>query len=41
MIDAPVATTCGKVCDAIWFGNYPDNALAWLGIGATSIVELE
>jgi len=38
--DSPIATQCGKLCDAIWFGNYPDNALAGLGIGATSIVEI-
>ena len=38
--DSPMATKCGEWCDAIWFGNYPDNALAGLGIGATSIVEI-
>ena len=38
--DSPLATQCGKWCDAIWFGNYPDNALEELGIGASSIVEI-
>ncbi len=38
--DSPIAHSCGKVCDAIWFGNYPDNALSGLGIGATSICEI-
>jgi len=38
--ESPLATQCDKWCDAIWFGNYPDNALAGLGIGATSIVEI-
>lgn len=38
--ESPIATQCGSWCDAIWFGNYPDNALAGLGIGATSIVEI-
>ena len=38
--DSPIADKCGKWCDAIWFGNYPDNALAGLGIGTTSIVEV-
>ena len=28
------------LCDAIFFGNYDDNAIAWLGIGATSVVEI-
>ena len=31
---------CGSTCDAIFFGNYPDNALQGLGIGATSLVEI-
>lgn len=31
---------CGNLCDALWFGNYTDNALAWLGIGSTSVLEL-
>jgi len=31
---------CGKYCDAFWFGNYADNALSGLGIGATSILEI-
>jgi hypothetical protein len=34
------ATACGKVCDALWFGNYDDNALAFLGLGPTSVLEL-
>ena len=38
--DAPIATKCGSWCDAIFFGNYADNAIAGLGIGATSIVEI-
>jgi len=38
--DSPIANSCSKVCDAIWFGNYPDNALSGLGIGATSICEI-
>lgn len=37
---SPYPAMCGKVCDAIWFGNKKDNALAFLGIGSTSIVEL-
>ena len=36
----PLATKCGSLCDAAWFGNYSDNALSGLGIGATSIVEI-
>lgn len=31
---------CGKVCDALWFGNYRDNGLEVLGLGATCILEL-
>lgn len=31
---------CGTVCDALWFGNYRDNALHVLNIGATSVLEL-
>lgn len=27
-------------CDTLWFGNDRDNALSFLGIGATSILEL-
>lgn len=38
--DSPIADKCGGFCDAIFFGNYDDNALAWLGIGATSVVEM-
>lgn len=36
----PLAEQCGKYCDAIWFGNDPNNALSSLGIGATSILEI-
>jgi len=35
-----IAYKCGLTCDAIFFGNYPDNALQSLGIGATSLVEI-
>jgi len=39
--DAPYAEWCsGKWCDALWFGNRDDNALAFLGIGATSVTEM-
>lgn len=39
--NSPIANSCGKVCDAIWFGNYNDNALSpILGIGATSLCEI-
>ena len=38
--DSTIADKCGGFCDAIFFGNYDDNALAWLGIGATSVVEI-
>lgn len=38
--DSPLAIKCSSLCDAIWFGNYPENDLSWLGIGATSIVEM-
>ena len=31
---------CDNLCDAIWFGNYRDNGLEFLGCGATSILEL-
>ncbi|CAB9514739.1 gated channel subfamily KQT member 1 [Seminavis robusta] len=31
---------CGNVCDALWFGNYSDNDLEWLGLGATSLLEI-
>ena len=36
----PLAEKCGKYCDALWFGNYADNALSGLGIGAASILEI-
>lgn len=39
-IDSSIATKCNSICDAIWFGNYSDNALEGLGIGATSLVEI-
>ena len=29
---------CGKLCDTLWFGNFPDNGLAFLNIGSTSIL---
>ncbi|KAL7570087.1 hypothetical protein ACA910_017118 [Epithemia clementina (nom. ined.)] len=31
---------CSDWCDAWWFGNYPDNPLQMLNIGATSILEI-
>ena len=31
---------CSDWCDALWFGNYSDNPLLVLNIGATSILEL-
>jgi hypothetical protein len=31
---------CGEVCDTIWFGNYRDNYLQFLQLGATSVLEL-
>mmetsp|Transcript_130029 Transcript_130029/g.193603 ORF Transcript_130029/g.193603 Transcript_130029/m.193603 type:complete len:1282 (-) Transcript_130029:195-4040(-) len=31
---------CGSLCDALWFGNYRDNGLQRLQLGATSILEL-
>jgi hypothetical protein len=31
---------CGKFCDALWFGNYRDNGLGRLNVGATSVLEL-
>ena len=31
---------CSDTCDAWWFGNYADNPLHFLNIGATSILEL-
>lgn len=31
---------CGTMCDALWFGNYADNNLARLNLGATSVLEL-
>lgn len=36
----PLAHKCVGWCDAIWYGNYADNALAFLGLGATSLVEM-
>lgn len=35
-----VLEKCGSVCDALWFGNDPDNALKILGIGPTSVLEI-
>lgn len=31
---------CGTLCDTLWFGNYEDNYLQFLNIGATSVLEL-
>lgn len=31
---------CGSFCDSLWFGNYADNDLSYLGIGATSWLEI-
>lgn len=31
---------CNNLCDALWFGNYRDNRLQFLRLGATSILEL-
>jgi Ion transport protein len=31
---------CGKLCDALWFGNYKDNGLEFLQMGTTSILEV-
>lgn len=31
---------CNNLCDALLFGNYPDNGLEGLGIGSTSVLEL-
>ncbi|KAG7358930.1 ion transport protein [Nitzschia inconspicua] len=31
---------CNNLCDALWFGNYRDNGLQILRLGATSILEL-
>ena len=31
---------CNNLCDALWFGNYGDNSLERLNLGATSILEL-
>ena len=42
--DAPWAQRetgiCGNFCDALWFGNFPDNSLQWMNIGSTSVLEL-
>jgi hypothetical protein len=35
-----LADLCGAYCDALLFGNYSDNALGGLGIGATSFLEI-
>ena len=34
------STACGRLCDALWFGNYEDNLLAFLHLGPTSVLEL-
>lgn len=31
---------CGDICDALWFGNYDDNALEFLNVGSTSVLEI-
>ena len=31
---------CGTLCDALFFGNNPNNSLSGLGIGATSFLEI-
>mmetsp|Transcript_2717 Transcript_2717/g.5880 ORF Transcript_2717/g.5880 Transcript_2717/m.5880 type:complete len:1287 (+) Transcript_2717:156-4016(+) len=31
---------CDDICDAIWFGNYRNNGLQFVGVGATSVLEL-
>jgi hypothetical protein len=31
---------CNNFCDTLWFGNYEDNGMAWLGVGPTSILEV-
>ena len=31
---------CDSLCDALWFGNDSDNALSFLNIGATSVLEI-
>lgn len=31
---------CQSRCDALWFGNYAGNSLGFLGLGATSVLEL-
>merc|ERR1711933_649566 len=36
----PDGKKCGKICDALWFGNDETNALSFLNIGPTSMVEL-
>ena len=38
--NSTIATKCTYWCDAIFFGNYSNNALEFLGIGATSITEI-
>jgi len=42
--ESTIATKCGgqdgNICDAVFFGNYPNNALSFLNIGATSITEI-
>ena len=34
------STACGNLCDALWFGNYEDNLLAFLHLGPTSVLEV-
>lgn len=36
----PLASKCNATCDAIFFGNDANNALAFLNIGATSLLEM-
>lgn len=39
-LPSAVLEKCGLVCDALWFGNDEDNALQFLGIGPTSVLEI-
>lgn len=36
----PLASKCNATCDAIFFGNDANNALKYLNIGATSLLEM-
>ena len=39
-VDSDLPSRCDAVCDALWFGNNNDNALSFLNIGSTSLVEI-